>query len=147
MTEDKKNDLVISQEAAEEQLNLFLNYYDIDLEDTGNDKDLARANRSVKNKIIRAVRKGLVEFKEEDDTLNVYQNLTKPLQGVTSPIKYKEPTGHSKIAMKESENTDQYGKMYNLLGGMSGEGKKPFLQMKGKDLSIAESLALLFLDI
>ena len=147
MTEGKnKKVFVLSEEAAEEQLELFCDYYGINLDDE-DDKEIRRANASVKKKIIRSIRRGLVEFKEEEDTFNVYQNLIKPLQGITSPIKYKEPTGHSKIAMKESENTDYYGKMYNLLGGMSGEGKKPFLKMKGQDLSIAESLALLFLDI
>lgn len=146
MTEKKKKEMVLSEEAAEQQLQLFLDYYDIDLEDT-DDKDLLRANRSVKKKVIKAIRKGLVEVKEENETLNVYQTLEKPMQGITNPIRYKEPTGHSKIAMKESDKEDYYGKMYNLLGGMSGEGKAPFLKMKGKDLSIAESLALLFLDI
>jgi len=141
---EKENKL--SLEAAEDQFELLTDYYDIDLDDE-DDSDVRRANKSIKKKLVKAIQRGLIEIKEEEDTLNVYQYLIKPMDGIKSPIKYKEPSGLSKIAMKESGKEDHYGKMYNLLGGLSGEGKKPFLKMRGRDLSTAESLALLFLDI
>jgi len=150
MIEENKDDVkkgyILSKEAAEEQLDLFLDYYGIDLEDE-DDKDVLRANRSTKKKIIRAIRKGLIEVKELDDTIEVHQKLVKTYPRLESPIKYFEPTGRSKIGMKDSENTDVFGKIYALLAGMSKEGKEKFLNLKGVDLSVAESLGLLFLDI
>jgi hypothetical protein len=136
----------ISKESAEEHFKIFLDYYEIDL-DEEDDDEVRSANKSIKKKIVKAIQLGRIEFKEENDTLNVYQHLKHSIQGIESPLVYKEPTGYSKIAMKESGKEDQYGKLYHLLGGMCGHGKAPFLKMRGKDLSVAESLGLLFLDI
>ncbi len=42
---------------------------------------------------------------------------------------------------------DQYGRIFSLLGGLSGKGIEVFMKMKGRDLTLAECLGSLFLIV
>lgn len=137
---------VISDEVAQKQLDSLLEYYDIDMNDFENDTQKDGLKTACK-KLKKAIRKGLLEIKEEEDSLIVYQHLNKPIDGVKNPIKYREIDGRCKIAMKESKDGDHYGKLYSLMGGLSGEGYQVMMRFKGIDLSVMECLGSLFLNV
>lgn len=141
------SEVKISAEMADEQLNLFFEYYDID-ENEINDEDIKRGMISARNKLHRAIMQGRLEILEELDSLVIRQTIKRPPKGLTSnPIVYKELDGTAKIAMKDRKTADQYGKIYALLGKLSGEGIVVIQQLKGADLSVAEMLGVLFLTV
>lgn len=137
------SNMILSEENAEEQFNLLLEYYDIDEPE---DDDLKKAFGMAKRKLIKAIRKGRLEIKEENG-LKVYQNLSQKYTQMESPIVYGEVCGKAKIAMREASDNDNYGKIYALLGGLTGNGSGQIKVLKGIDLAIAENLGSVFLMV
>ncbi|MCP4745034.1 MAG: hypothetical protein GY874_02680 [Desulfobacteraceae bacterium] len=133
----------LSQESAQQQFALFTQYYELDPEHLPEEQEAA-FNTAV-GKILRAVRLGRVEIASEDG-IKVRQHLRNPM-GETSTIDYAELSGKAKIAMKSKKDTDYYGRMYALLGSLSGLGETAVTGLKSVDLSLAECLGVLFLQI
>jgi len=127
----------ISRERAEEIFQDFLDYYDLSIDDVSEDE--RNAFPSGQRKIIKSIMNGTVEIETEEGYL-VTQHLKNG-----SKIEYKEITGKSKLQMDKQKGN--FGKVYALLGSLSGLGAKPFSDMKGKDISIAETLGFFFLMV
>lgn len=152
---DRDEKYILGEEAAEDQLQLFLDWYDICREDFISSDEGESSSTwydKITSRLKRAIRKGLVEIKEENTkdgspTLNVYQTLTRKIPGVESPICYKEISGRAKLALKGSAKTGQFAQIYLYLGGLCGEGEKVFHNMAGRDGAIAECLGFLFLQV
>lgn len=143
-------DEVLSQEVAEEQIQTLLDYYDIDFEDPNLDEDELRAAKSAARKLTRAVRKGGVEIKEEDDGLAVYITLRHPPKNVTNPVRFREIDGKAKIAMKDVKSaTDYHGRIYKMMANLSSDALSypKVIALKGTDLATVECLGLLFLQV
>jgi hypothetical protein len=136
---------VISEETAQGQIDKFLDCYDIDPDDMPD--NLKAAVISSLKKIKKAIRKGRLEIEITDETVIISQYIDskKAPKGAPNPIVYKEVTGAAKIGIKD-DSTD-YGKMYSFLGALSGEGIRLFQNLSGKDLSLAESLGVVFLQV
>lgn len=141
-----EKETLLSRESAETQFRLILDYYDLDDFENDPDDKTRKANVTLKNKIVKAIQSGYVEIEQKDDTLLVHQTLRKPVSGLNQ-ITYKEVTGNSKIGMKDRQDSDHFGKLYAFLSGLSGYEQKVFLSMKGKDLSTAEAIGLVFLEV
>ncbi len=135
----------LSEESAQEQMEIFEDHYDLDLEII-NDKSVKSAMKSSKDKIIQAIRLGRVEIKEENNELTIIQTLKNPPGDVTE-IVYGEIKGRHKVAMDGKGDDTNYSKIYALLGALSGQGPKAFMSLKGADVSVAECLGALFLQI
>jgi hypothetical protein len=143
-----KNETVISEEKSREQLDLLLDYYDLDLA-----KDLAvegdkgdRAAEALERKLLQAVQRGRLEIAEDpDEGLVISQHLRRPVKGVPNPLIYKEITGRAKTAMGKS--TDNHARIYALLGSLSGEGGAAIMRLRGVDMSLAEVLGAVFLMV
>ncbi len=133
----------ISEEVAQDQLDMFLDYYEFELESLPSDQRMV-VEYSLK-RLNTAIRKGFLEIKIEDDTIKVTQILKKPPAPDMTQIVYAELSGKHKIAMRDKKNEDQYGRMYSLVGSMTGFGETFFYSLKGIDISIAECLGGLFL--
>lgn len=151
----REEQYIISEEAAEAQIQIFLDWYDICREDFVNVEDGDMSSTwydKIVKRLVRAIRKGLVEFKEENTkdgspTLNIYQTLTSPITGVDNPICYKEISGRAKLAMRGNAKTGQFAQIYLYLGGLCGESETVFHKMRGRDGAIAECLGFLFLQV
>ena len=125
----------ISKESAEISFESFLDYYDIDKEDLTDEEKLPFEQG--KRRIIKAIRTGRLEI-TIDDKLVITQNVK---GGQT--IEYQEVTGKAKMEMDKEKGN--YGKVYALLGSLSGLGGGAFKKLSGKDLSLAETLGAVFL--
>ena len=134
---------VISEETAQETLDQFTAYYDMDIE--GLPDALNTAMVFCLNQIKRAVEKGKLEIEITDDTIVVKQHLKKEIPRAPNPLVYKEVNASAKLAMKDDGT--QYGRIYALLGALSGEGSAVILKLKGADMSLAESLGTVFLQV
>lgn len=150
----------VSKENAEEQLLLLEEYYDIDEEDFLDGVDVSESEageleaatregyRMAKRRLLRAIMRGHLEIKEEDNSLLVVQTLRKPPASLgKSSITYNEVSGQAKIGMQKYKDNNLYGKMYAFLAGLSRLDESIFRNLRGADLSIAESLGAVFLRV
>ena len=134
-------DFKLSEESAKDQLQVFYDHYDIDLDSLPED---GKANlKLATDRLVRAIRTGHLEFMKDG---TIKQILRSPL-GECPEIIYGELSGNNKLAMKSKATTDLYGRIYALLGSLSGLGETAITKLKGADLSIAESVGILFLQV
>ena len=133
----------LSHETAEQQFNVLADYYEID----GEGATQAQKERAdvIKAKIIKAIRLGRVEISNEGG-IKVKQHLRNPA-GEVATIDYAEISGKAKIATGGKTENDHYGRIYALLGSVSGLGETAILSLKGVDLSLAECLGAYFLEV
>lgn len=127
---------MLSQEAANDQLQVFIDYYDIDLSDLGD------AGGVIKNRTIRHIMKGRLEITEDADGLKVSQILKGG-----DKITYSEIQGKHKITMGKKPDGDAHGKSYALMGALCGNGEAFILKQGGRDLSVIECLAALYMNV
>lgn len=151
----KEEDYKLDEASAKAQLDLFFDWYDIcreDFIDVESGESGGTAFDKIEKRLLRAIRKGYVELKEEPrkdgtTTLNIYQTLTRAIPGVESPICYNEISGQAKLAIRGNAKTGQFAQLYLFLAGLSGESEKLFHKLGGRDGAIAECLGFLFLQV
>lgn len=137
-----KNKNIISEESAEEQLELLKDFYDIDPDCFVSEKK--EAIEAALSKITSSIRKGKVEITHEEEGVSVKQLLTYPA-GETTSLIYSPVTGLDKMELDKQKDGANYARMYSLLGKMSKVGKDGIASLKGSDVSTAECLGAIFL--
>ncbi len=135
----------ISLEVAMDQVMKFLEIYDIDIEAI-DDKKSKSGIESTLNKLVSYVRLELVELTEKDGKVTITQHLSNPKGEVTTLI-YEQIQGKNKVCMDGKSEDDRYEMMYSLAGSLSSIGYDGILKLEGKDLSVAEILGAIFLQI
>jgi len=147
-------DYKISEESAEQQLSIFHEWYDLDPSDfeeiSSSDSAAQSAYRIVRRRLIRAIRKGYLEIREESSkdgqTLVVEQTLVHPIDN-TSKITYGEVTGFSRVAVKEEVGDNATRKNYKALAALAKEPPKLFEKFRGPDVGVADCLGFLFAQV
>ena len=134
----------ISLEVAENQVQELFDYYDIDVDDI-DDEDQKSNLFTARKKAIRAVQQGRLIIEEKEGSLKVTQVLSKP-PGDIDRLEYREIDGKSKIGLKNKKKNDGFGRIYTLLGSLAGLSETAIAALKGKDMGLAESLGLIFLQ-
>ncbi len=135
----------VSEEVAEEQLEIFMDYYDIDIESIDH-KEIQAGLKLSASKAMRAIRKGKLSIELDGDAIKVTQTFRNK-EGVDDTIDYAVIAGRHKVAMKDKTDTDNYGKIYALMGSLSGLGEKAIQSLKGADIGLVESLGGLYLQV
>jgi hypothetical protein len=130
---------MISEEIAVEQAGILLDYYDIDPEDLPDDQQ--KIVDTYTRKLIKAIMRGRIEIKEIDGAPAITQ-FTK----AGSTIAYGILGGKAREETSKVKDGNHYGKIYALLGSMSGIGKDAISALEGPDLTTAEALGMLFLQ-
>lgn len=138
----EKKEAVISKEVATDHVNAFLNYYDLSENDLKNKDQKDMFNVCI-DKIVKAITEGRLTISEHKDG---YPELTQKLRSGELLV-YGILKGKSKVAMKDCEDSDMYGRIYALVGALTGVGGSAIEEIKGKDLSLAESIGFLFLKV
>jgi len=134
---------MISQEVAQEQIDKLKAYYDIDVDDFPNDVKAALV-ASFK-KMARSIMAGRLEIEITEETIVIRQHLDKPPDGAANPLVYKEVVGSAKDGLDDDHGSHK--KMYYFLGILCTEGAAVIRKLKGKDLSLAEALGCVFLQV
>lgn len=134
---------MISEEVAQEQTDKLKTYYDIDVDDFPNDVKAALVASF--RKMVRSIRAGRLEIEFAEETIIIRQHLEKPPDGAANPLVYKEVVGSAKDGI--SDDIGSHKKMYYFLGVLCGEGAVIIRKLKGKDLSLAEALGCVFLQV
>ena len=127
---------ILSEESARENFKKFVDFYDID------EKDLEDETiKKFMGGIIRAVRKGRLEFEDTEDGLIVHQNLVRPV-GKVSRLTYGQFNGAAKKAIDTQKG--EVAKIHAMMAKLSRESMGLIEKLVGPDYSTMESLAVLF---
>lgn len=144
----------ISKEIAQEQLDVLLDYYLVDLEDVDQTEgfyrkkdDTEEAKRSFCKRILRYIQHGLVEISSEEG-LTVIQRLRNPVGDITQ-ISYKTLDGKAQTQMKHASDNDYAGKILCLMGALSQipGGATTLAKCSGPDAGVIQCLGLFFLTV
>jgi len=127
---------ILSEESALENFQKFVDFYDVD------EKDLE--DETIKKfigGIIRAIRRGRLEFEDTEDGLVIHQNLVRSVGGV-SRITYSQFNGAAKKAIDTQKG--EVAKIHAMMAKLSRESMGFIEKLIGPDYSTMESLAVLF---
>jgi len=133
---------MISKKVAEDQLEIFFESYEIEVESM---PDVVRnVIETCQNKLITAIIKGRLEITKEDGNLRIKQNLHEH-SGDATEIIYGKLNGSAKASMKDNMSNNE--KLYALMGSLSGLTVNAIKKLEGLDHSTMENLGLVFLQI
>ena len=139
----------LSKESAEEILDSYLDYFDLTLvellEENEENDGIDKAIKTSYNRLVKDIRKEKVEIEVSEETCTLTQHVGKHEK--RKSLVYRELSGAAKVAMKNSKSDDLYGKIYSLVGSLTGLGKEGITQLTGRDLSTAESIGMLLMQI
>ena len=97
------------------------------------------------NRLQNYFRRGLIEIRRDAGKFVIVQHL-EAAPGDIKEIVYQELRGELKAAMDGFKQTDSYKRQHALLGALSGLGDTAIRALRGVDLSVAETLALVFMS-
>jgi hypothetical protein len=147
MFKRKEEDYKLGQEAAESQLDSFMEFYDIPVDETEMDEDEYRAVVGTYNKLIRAIRLGYLEITTEGGDIKVVQYLKHPLPALGDSIEYGKISGAAKSAMKSRKGEDYHGKIFALMATLCNKSAGIMETLIGSDSSTMEAIGILFLKM
>ncbi len=140
---EKASKYKLSPEVARAQVDVLLDHYDFEVE------DLPEAQQAVLDsciaRLVKAVRMGRLQITKSDTGVKVVQTLKRATDS-NGGIEYAELTGKARAAMGPIGD-NEYVKIYRLLGSLSGLGEAGITMLKGADISVAESLGFIFLQV
>jgi hypothetical protein len=138
-------DSKISATVAQQQLDELLDYYEIDGE-SFIDENQSNIFSQTCERLKKAIMRGRLSISGKDG-IEVKQHLKNSYAGEVKVLDYAELAGKHKTSMGKHKDTDHYGRMYALLGSLTGMGEVAITKLKGPDLSTAECLGFLFLQV
>jgi hypothetical protein len=140
--------LILSQEVAEEQLMRLLDFYEIYEEDLGSEAE-KDALRTASNKVLIAIRKGLLTFNEDGTFIQTLESKTRNKKSNEKPttIEYGILTGKAKTQNKfkkdESEDAMRTRRLYSMMGSLANMGSEDMMELSANDLSVMECVGFL----
>lgn len=139
----KENEIMkISRESAEEQLQEFCSYYDIDEKSLNDEKSKSFANH--KEKFVNAIMNGRLEFRrDKNDDIEIVQTVGR---AGTEQVVYGSQVGKAFTTMKKYDEKDGPGRVYAVLGSLSGLPADAISQLKPSDLKTAFAIGLTIID-
>lgn len=140
---------VLSQEVAEDQLMLLLDFYEIYEDDLGSDAE-KDAVETASNKVLIAIRKGLLTFNEDGTFIQTLESKTRKKKSKTekpTTIEYGVLTGKAKTQNKykkdESEDAMRTRRLYSMMGSLANMGSEDMMELSATDLSVMECVGFL----
>jgi len=142
----KKKEFLLGEENAETEINIFLDYYDLWVDEI-TDKEQQQNLENAINSTILNIRKGYVAISEDEDgDVIIKQKLQKAKNDIKEISYNSKRLTKAKRQMKNADANDNFGKMYSLMGSLSGLGVDGVESLKGVDGKVLEGLSILFLQ-
>lgn len=136
----KGPDYILSEEAAAEQIQQVIDYYDIDPSKLG---DAADSYEIALDALVDAIRRGVLEVtRGKDDKLEVKHNLKSG-----DVITYGEVNAKAKLAMDKFSRQENYRRLYAFMGSLCGLGSAGIEKLPARDLSLVELLGTVFSNV
>jgi len=143
MTKSIEKKQLLSEESAKEQLEILMEYYDIDKNDIEIEEG-PEAVQTLMNGLVRAIRKGRLEITvDSDNKLVVTQHLQHPPGDITD-INYNIVGQKARLAMDRVKSTKEQERMCAFMGSLSGLGSTGIGSLLAADMGTMNRLATLF---
>jgi hypothetical protein len=140
----KAPDFRISEEAGRQAVLEFVGHYDIEFEETGNEKDDRNFDKCM-DALCGCYRMGLLENRQDEKLgFCVIQHVSKNGQDIT----YREMRGEDRLVHgKYDAKTQTDEKVNAILGKLSGNGPDLIMKLMGQDRKAAVLLGVLFFGV
>jgi len=132
----------VDKKTAEAEFNRFVEAWDIDNDVSEMTEEDRSDFENHSRKIIRAIRKGLVEINIEGDVVKYF--LQKPVHETTF-LEFKIPTGEAWIAMDRYKDQKSIHKFNAFVASSTKKPVQIFASLDGRDMKFAQAVAVLFL--
>lgn len=132
---------MISKEAAKDQLNIFLDFYGIE-NDESDESPEGEATTLICKRMVKHIRDGLVDIQGGGESIKVVQMLYKS----ETTMSYAIMSGRHKIAMDKGAKENNFKRMYQLIASLTSMPKETIEKLTGRDLKVIESLSVLFIS-
>jgi len=142
-TRSRPDKFKVSFETADQEFAKFQHHYELYAEEI--DGNELAAFLKVADKLIVAVQKGVLVFKEDGTVVQTLQNKVK--------VTYKPLTGMAKVQdhglakQGDSPEVSRVRRMHAMMGALSGLGYDAMQELEGVDLAVMECLAFLLLMV
>ena len=139
----------ISNENVKKQLDLFFDWYDIDIDFVFNiGEDGTNAANSM---LYTGIKTGRIEIRTEDvagggTTIVIEQDLDHPINGERK-IKYYEATAATHISSRPGKNVSEDARIFDFLSVLSKKELGDLTEMRGADIRYARLIGCLFLAV
>lgn len=139
---------VLSDEVAEDQLVLFMDFYEI-YEDDQASQEVKDAIETTNNKVKIAIRKGLLNFKEDGTFAQTLESKHRKKIRSEKPtiIEYGILTGKAKVQNRhiknESDDAARTRRLYSIMGSMANMSDNDMMKLSALDLSAMECVGFL----
>lgn len=142
-----KKENKLSKEDAETQLQILLDYYEIDIDDV-KVTDAKNGLEQTIDKTVKHIRRGRLEITSGEKTLKVIQTMQQGKGGETSEkIEYGILKGETKMAMRDKKGEDFHGRLYAMMASLGNISENDIKKFEGLDLSVVECLGALYLNV
>lgn len=129
---------IMSTESAESALQDLYDYYDLDQSIL--DDDSKKTLHDMRPKLIRGIQIGRLEIKRnENDDIVIVQTVG---QAGSQVLEYNSELARALVAMKKYDVKDTYGRIYAMLGSLSGMSTDAIQMLKGADLKLAHAVGM-----
>lgn len=133
---------VINVENAKEQLDMWFDSYDFDLNDIADEQTKAVAI-STYNSLVRMVQKGRMQIVEREGAVLVEQFLKYDYEKLESPVVYAEMTARKEIAINKAKDDD--AAILNTMQALCNNSNPHCLEvLRSADLSLMKKIGLFF---
>lgn len=148
----KEEEFIISGEAAEDQMAVFLQHYRISNENI-TDSVLIKGCELAYDKLTTAIRKGsLIIETDSESRLVITHTLANSTGEKVNQIKYAELSGKHKVQDEKFGDDPSLPaistqRTYSVMANLANLGMSDIMKFKGMDLTIVESLGFFLLNV
>lgn len=134
------NDYKVAPEVAEAEFERFVEAMDLDLDTAQMDDEDRKSLEQQKSRIVSAIQKGSLVVND------IGEPVYTPIRSENADaIHFREPTGASLMAMDRKKKNEDVGKMYAIMGDITGNHANRFAKMVLSDLKVCQAVTSLFL--
>lgn len=137
----KEKEYSISAESARAQLDVFMDYYGLSVEDIEIEDGVEAVNTLV-NGLVRAIQAGNLEILDDENGFKVRQKLVRPPEGLVELV-YEDKIAAAKIAMDSAGKKIQL-RVYTFLAALTGADVGQLIKLKGQDVTTLNRISVLF---
>jgi hypothetical protein len=136
---DRRRQDVISQEVASQEFERWAETWDIDTAEGFMAEDEREVFKGMRSRLERKIRAGALVIDDEGNP-----HFTPQFSDVPA-MTFKIPTGADRLGWDKYKERESIHRIFSSLGSMTGQASAVFSRMDGRDLKVAEAIALLYL--
>jgi hypothetical protein len=139
------SNFVIDLETANDEFKRFCEAWELEVDETTMNDEEKVDYSGLKNKVVKAIRKGRLCLMEDDTLEYTISEKTKNEKKTGQKLTIILPEGSSYLGMDRYKENQGVHKFYSVLGAMTSHDPKWFSDLSGIDLKPLQAIVSLFL--